>query len=63
MRIRAAQHLAGAHAWLSLEDPDALIAADPVASGEERFVYLAADAEGRVLVTVHAQRGKPKCRP
>ncbi len=46
-----------ADAALSLEDPDALIATDPDASDEERFICLAADPEGRVLVTVYAHRG------
>lgn len=45
-----------ADAALSLEDPQALIAPDPDASGEERFVRLGADPEGRVLVTVYAPR-------
>jgi uncharacterized DUF497 family protein len=47
-----------ADAALSLEDPNALVAADPDASGEERFVCLGADPEGRVLVTVYAHRSK-----
>ena len=47
-----------ADAALSLEDPHALIAADPDAGGEERFVCLGADPEGRVLVTVYMHRGK-----
>jgi len=47
-----------ADAALSLEDPHALTAADPDAGGEERFVCLGADPEGRVLVTVYAYRGK-----
>jgi hypothetical protein len=46
-----------ADAALSLEDPDALIATDPDASDEERFICLAADPEGRALVTVYAHRG------
>jgi uncharacterized DUF497 family protein len=46
-----------ADAALSLEDPDALIVIDPDASGEERFICLSADSEGRVLVTVYAHRG------
>ena len=47
-----------ADAALSLEDPRALIAPDPDASGEERFICLGADPEGRVLVTVYAPRGE-----
>lgn len=46
-----------ADAALSLEDPNALVATDPDASSEERFICLAADPEGRVLVTVYAHRG------
>jgi uncharacterized protein len=47
-----------ADAALSLEDPNALVVADPDARDEERFVCLGCDPEGRVLVTVYAQRGK-----
>lgn len=47
-----------ADAALSLEDPNALVVADPDASDEERFVCLAADPEGRVLVTAFAYRGE-----
>ena len=47
-----------ADAALSLEDPYALVAADPDASGEERFICLGADPEGRLLVTVFTHRGK-----
>ncbi len=47
-----------ADAALSLEDPRALVVTDPDASGEERFICLGADPEGRVLVTVFAHRGK-----
>jgi uncharacterized DUF497 family protein len=46
-----------ADAALSLEDPSALTVADPDATGEERFVCLGADPEGRVLVTVFTHRG------
>jgi uncharacterized DUF497 family protein len=46
-----------ADAALSLEDPNALTVADPDASDEERFICLAADPEGRLLVTVYAHRG------
>jgi len=45
-------------AALSLEDPAAQTIADPDASGEERFVCLAADPAGRVLVTVFTPRGR-----
>ena len=45
-----------ADAALSLEDPRALVTADPDAAGEERFVCLAADPEGRILVTVYEYR-------
>ena len=45
-----------ADAALSLEDPRALVIADPDASGEERYICLAADPEGRVLVTVYTHR-------
>jgi uncharacterized DUF497 family protein len=44
-------------AALSLQDPNALTVADPDASDEERFVCLAADPEGRLLVTVFALNG------
>ena len=47
-----------ADAALSLEDPSALAVADPDATGEERFICLGADPEGRVLVTVFTHRGK-----
>jgi uncharacterized DUF497 family protein len=46
-----------ADAALSLEDPRALTMPDPDASGEERFLCLASDPSGRVLVTVFASRG------
>lgn len=45
-----------ADAAVSLEDVRALTIADPDASGEERFVTLAADPRGRVLVTVYTPR-------
>lgn len=47
-----------ADAALSLEDPLGLTAPDPDASGEERFVCLAADPSGRILVTVFTPRGR-----
>jgi uncharacterized protein len=47
-----------ADAALSLEDPNALVIADPDAGGEERFICLGCDPEGRVLVTVFAHRDK-----
>ncbi len=43
-----------ADAAVSLSDPFALTTRDPDAEGEERFVSLAADPQGRVLVTVFA---------
>ena len=46
-----------ADAALSLEDPRTLTIRDPDAVGEERFVALAADPAGRVLVTVFAYVG------
>jgi uncharacterized DUF497 family protein len=46
-----------ADAALSLEDPHALTIADPDAGGDERFICLGADPEGRVLVTVFAVAG------
>ena len=45
-----------ADAALALEDPRALTMADPDASGEQRFVSLGSDPNGRVLVTVFAPR-------
>lgn len=45
-----------ADAALSLEDPRAVVIPDPDSSGEQRFVGLASDPQGRVLVTVYAQR-------
>ena len=46
-----------ADAALSLEDPAALVVADPDASGERRFVCLGSDPQARVLVTVFAHVG------
>jgi uncharacterized DUF497 family protein len=46
-----------ADAALSLEDPRALTIADPDAIGEERFVTLAADPAGRILITVYSHSG------
>ena len=46
-----------ADAALSLEDPRALTMLDPDAVGEQRFIALAADPTGRVLVTVFAYVG------
>ena len=61
-RAKAAANLAKhnvdfADAALSLEDSRALIMLDPDSVGEERFVALAADPTGRVLVTVFAHVG------
>lgn len=60
--VKAAANLAKhkvdfADAALSLEDPLALTMSDPDAVGEERFVALAADPTGRILVTVFAYAG------
>ena len=60
--VKAAVNLAKhkvdfADAALSLEDPLALTMSDPDAVGEERFVALAADPTGRILVTVFAYAG------
>jgi uncharacterized protein len=57
--VKAAANLAKhkvhfADAALSLEDPWGLTIPDPDAVGEERFIALAADPTGRVLVTVFA---------
>ncbi|MGO9804959.1 MAG: BrnT family toxin [Steroidobacteraceae bacterium] len=46
-----------ADAVLSLEDPRALTMPDPDAVGEERFIALAADPTGRILVTIFAYAG------
>ena len=46
-----------ADAALSLEDTRALTMPDPEAVGEERFIALAADPTGRVLVTVFTYVG------
>lgn len=50
--------IAFADAALALEDPRALTMADPDVSGEQRFVSLGADPNGRVLVTVFTPRGR-----
>jgi uncharacterized DUF497 family protein len=54
---KAASHLLKqevdfADAVTALEDEAALTRSDPDAQGEERFVSLGMDAQGRVLVTV-----------
>jgi uncharacterized DUF497 family protein len=54
---RAKHKVDFADAALSLEDPRALTIADPDAIGEERFVTLAADPTGRILITVYSQSG------
>lgn len=46
-----------ADAVIALEDELALTIVDPDAAGEERFVSLGMDAEGRLLVTVFTWRG------
>lgn len=47
-----------ADAAVSLEDPNALTAPDPDAVDEERFVTMAMDPNGRVLITVYAYAGE-----
>jgi uncharacterized protein len=47
-----------AHAEDALQDPMALTIEDPDAVGEPRFVTLAMDSLGRVLVIVHTPRGE-----
>lgn len=47
-----------ADAALALEDPRALTLTDPDASGEQRFVSVGSDPNGRVLVTVFTPRGR-----
>ena len=46
-----------ADAAVSLEDPRAVTISDPDAIDEGRFVTLAADPTGRVLVTVYTYSG------
>ena len=46
-----------ADAALTFEDPRALTIPDPDSSGEQRYICLASDPQGRVLVTVFAHRG------
>jgi uncharacterized protein len=46
-----------ADAALSLEDPRALTISDPDAIAEERFVTLAADPTGRILITAYSYSG------
>lgn len=46
-----------ADAAVSLEDPAALVAPDPDAGGEERFLCLAMDPNGRILVTIFSYVG------
>ena len=45
-----------ADAVTALEDEAALTRADPDAQGEDRFVSLGMDAQGRILVTVFSHR-------
>jgi uncharacterized DUF497 family protein len=47
-----------ADAAVALEDPRALTVTDPDASGEQRFVSLGADPNGRVLVNIYTPRGR-----
>jgi uncharacterized DUF497 family protein len=46
-----------ADAAVSLEDPHALTISDPDAVDEERFVTMAADPTGRILITVYSYAG------
>jgi len=50
----AKHHVDFADAALSLEDPRARTVPDPDSTAEERFITLAADPQGTVLVTVYA---------
>jgi uncharacterized DUF497 family protein len=47
-----------ADAALSFEDSRALSMPDPDAIGEARYILLAADPAGRVLITVYTPRGR-----
>ncbi len=47
-----------ADAALALEDARALTVSDPDSSGEQRFVSMGLDPNGRVLVTVFVPRGR-----
>jgi uncharacterized protein len=47
-----------ADAAVALEDPRALTVVDPDASGEQRFVNLGSDLNGRLLVTIFTSRGR-----
>ena len=60
--IKAAANLAKhkvdfADAAPSLEDLRALTIPDPDATDEERFITLAADSTGRILITVYSYSG------
>ncbi len=62
-RAKAAANLkkhgvAFADAALTLEDPLGRTIRDPDASGEDRFICLGADPNGRLLVTVFTTRAK-----
>lgn len=46
-----------AHAEQALRDPLGLTIEDPDAEDENRFITLASDALGRILVVVHTPRG------
>jgi uncharacterized protein len=48
-------------AAISLEDPFAVTVADPDAEGEARFLTLALDPQGRILVVVYSH-GSEKTR-
>jgi uncharacterized protein len=47
-----------ADAALSLEDPMALTMEDPDSTGEDRFVTVARDPQGTVLLTVYSYAGE-----
>jgi len=54
----AKHHVDFADAAVSLEDPRALTVSDPDSRDEERFVTLAVDPQGTVLVTVYSYAGE-----
>jgi uncharacterized DUF497 family protein len=47
-----------ADAAIALEDPRALAISDPDSSGEARFICIASDPSGRIVVTVYTPRGR-----
>jgi uncharacterized DUF497 family protein len=46
-----------AHAEQALRDPLGVTSEDPDAEGEHRFITLASDALGRILVVIHTPGG------